>query len=278
MTVGIVGLGLIGGSLAKAYRRDGSHEILVFDIDKAVSEFAILSGVAVAALCGDNMGRCDVLFLATYPAAAAEFLRARASEIAAKTLVIDCLGTKREICELGFRLAAEHGFTFAGGHPMAGSQNSGYKHSSEDLFDGAPMVIVPPKYDDIELLDRIKTALAPARFGSVAVTTAEEHDEIIAFTSQLAHVVSNAYVKSPSAPKHKGFSAGSYRDLTRVAALSPDMWTQLFLENSDKLLGELEGMISELSKYRDAVSARDAKVLENLLREGSDRKREIDKA
>lgn len=277
MTVGIVGLGLVGGSLAKAYRRAGDHRILVLDIDKTTSAFAVLSGTADGELNDENIADCDVLLIATYPEGAADFLLKKAAEIGKKTLVIDCLGTKSEICALGFSLASKNGFTFVGGHPMAGTHNSGYKHSREDLFDGAPIVIVPPRFDDIELLDRVKSALVPVGFGSFSITTAREHDRLIAFTSQLAHVVSNAYIKSPTAVSHEGFSAGSYRDLTRVAQLAPAMWTQLFLQNADNLTHELDILIEELQKYRGAIDDGDAQRLEALLDEGRQRKKEIDR-
>ncbi|NMA37622.1 MAG: prephenate dehydrogenase/arogenate dehydrogenase family protein, partial [Papillibacter sp.] len=163
-----------------------------------------------------------------------------------------------------------------GGHPMAGTHRSGFGASTATLFDGACMVVVPKTYDDIRLLGRIKSLVLPAGFGSVSVTTAEKHDEIIAFTSQLAHVVSNAYIKSPTAGRHKGFSAGSYKDLTRVAWLDPDMWTALFLENRENLLSELDILIASLGKYREALAEGDGAALRRLLDEGRRRKEEID--
>ena len=276
MTVGIVGLGLIGGSLAKAYRRDGSVEILAYDIDKSILDFARLSGAVDGELSMENIGRCGLLLLATYPKAAEDYFRAAAPHIHRDTVVIDCLGTKRAICRVGFDLAEKYGFTYAGGHPMAGTHNSGFKYAREDLFDGAPMVIVPPRYDDMELLDAIKSLLAPVGFGAITVTTAEKHDEMIAFTSQLAHIVSNAYIKSPMAGSHKGFSAGSYKDLTRVAWLNPEMWTELFLENGDNVIRELDGLISSLVEYRAAIAANDHDALCRLLDEGRRKKEEID--
>ena len=191
-------------------------------------------------------------------------------------MVIDCCGTKRTVCDACFKIADENGFTFVGGHPMAGTQYSGFKFSKAELFYGAPMVIVPPRFDDMELLNRIKQLLAPLRFKSISVTTAACHDEMIAFTSQLAHVVSNAYIKSPQAREHKGFSAGSYKDLTRVAWLNPSMWTQLFMENSDNLLNELNGLIDRLTQYRDAIENQDEKLLWQLLEDGRRIKGEVD--
>ena len=191
-------------------------------------------------------------------------------------MVIDGCGTKQVVCEACFPLAEQYGITYLGGHPMAGSHFSGYAHAKADLYHGAPMVLVPPTFDDIELLSRAKELLSPAGFGHYSVTTAEKHDASIAFTSQLAHLVSNAYVKSPTALEHHGFSAGSYRDMTRVAWLNAPMWTELFLDNRDNLLRELDLLIENLGEYRDALERRDAGKLEQLLEEGKRRKEEVD--
>lgn len=275
MTVGIVGLGLIGGSFAKAYAEAGER-VLAFDADRGVLDFAIMCGAAEAELTAENAAGCDLILIAIYPEAAANWLRQMASHIGKKAVVMDCCGTKRKICATCFPIAEEHGITFLGAHPMAGNHNSGFKYARGNLFHGAPMVIVPPNFDDICLLDKVKTLLAPAGFGRFSVTTAEEHDEMIAFTSQLAHVVSNAYIKSPAAASHKGFSAGSYKDLTRVAWLNPAMWAELCLENSDHLLRELDGLVENLSAYRRAIAANDRAELERLLDEGRKRKEEVD--
>ena len=276
MVVGIVGLGLIGGSMAKAYKRSEGIKILGSNRNKTIEEFAILSGVVDEALNMDNISQCDLLLLTAYPQAAEAYLTEAAPYISKDTVVMDCLGTKRGICDMAFPLAEKYGFTFVGGHPMAGTHNSGFKNSKADMFDGAPMVIVPPKYDDMELLDNIKKLLEPVGFGSITVTTAEKHDEMIAFTSQMAHIVSNAYIKSPSAGGHKGFSAGSYKDLTRVAWLNPQMWAELFLENGDNLIKELDYLIEKLGEYRSAIEQKDSKTLIKILDEGRMRKKAID--
>lgn len=276
MTVGIVGLGLIGGSLAKAFKRREGIRVLAKDIDSVTLGFAQLTGDVDAELTDENLPDCELLLLCTYPAAAEDYLRRTAPLIPKTTVVIDCLGTKRRICALGFELAGQYGFTYVGGHPMAGTHNSGYKYAREDLFDGAPMVIVPPRYDDIEFLEHIKALLEPVGFGHITVTTAEKHDEMIGFTSQMAHIVSNAYIKSPTAGGHKGFSAGSYKDLTRVAWLKPEMWAELFLENGDNLLAELDFLIEKLGEYRAAIAGNDYETLVKILDEGRRRKKEID--
>ena len=276
MKIGIVGLGLIGGSLAKAYKKNSDHVILGYDKAPSVVEFARIYGAVDSAMDKNNLGECEALLIAVNPKDTVEFLNEHASLISPKTLVIDCCGTKRIVCGEGFRLAKEHGFIFIGGHPMAGTHKSGFANSSEDLFTGAPMVLVPHVFDDIQLLERAKKVLEPIGFGFLHVTTAEKHDNIVSFTSQLAHVVSNAYIKSPTAREHKGVSAGSYKDLTRVAWLDPGMWADLFINNKDNLLRELDFLISSLSKYRDALDEEDFPALRDLLLEGKKAKEEVD--
>lgn len=275
MTVGVLGLGLIGGSLARAYAKAG-HEVLAWDTDGQILSFAQLAGAVAAPLTDENIGRCALLLLAIYPGGSTSWLEEKAGLVSKDALVIDCCGIKREICSRCFPLAARYGFTFVGGHPMAGSHFSGFKYSRSNLFQGAPMVMVPPRFDDIDLLERVKKALAPCCFGSFSVTTAEDHDRMIAFTSQMPHIVSNAYVKSPTARNHKGFSAGSYKDLTRVAWLNPQMWAELFLENRDFVLQELESYIDSLRAYHQAIQDNDLETLTALLDEGRRRKEEID--
>ena len=275
MTAGIVGLGLIGGSLAKAYRAHGAR-VLAFDTDGAVLSFAQLDGTVDAVLTKENVSECDIVLIAVRPGAAISYLREAAPHIGARPVVIDCCGVKREVCETAFALAREHSFTFLGGHPMAGSHRAGYKNARANLFHAAPMVLVPPEGDDIALLARVKELLAPAEFGKFSVTTAEEHDRMIAFTSQLAHVVSNAYIKSPTAGSHKGFSAGSYKDMTRVAWLNPQMWAELFLENRDYLMQELSVLSENLAAYQKALETQDLAGLTKLLDDGKRRKEEVE--
>ena len=275
MTVGILGLGLIGGSLARAYALAG-HRVYAADTDESILAFAQLAGAVEQPLTPENLPACELVLLAIYPEGSAAWLAENARHISKNALVLDCCGVKRRICEACFPLAAEYGFTFLGGHPMAGTQFSGFKHSRADLFQGAPMVLVPPRFDDITLLDRANRALAPCGFGSFSVTTAEDHDRMIAFTSQVPHIISNAFIKSPTALEHEGFSAGSYRDLTRVAWLNPGMWAELFLENREYVLNELDILQRALSSYRDAVAAEDMEALTALLQEGKERKEQVD--
>ena len=275
MTVGIVGLGLIGGSFAKAYHATG-HTVLAFDIDRSTYDFAVLSGTVNGPLTDETLSTCDLILIAVIPSAAVGYLKQHAAHIGPKPVVIDCCGTKRVVCTACFPLAKQFGFTYLGGHPMAGTHNSGFKYATATMFHNAPMVLVPANHNDIELLSRVKELLAPAGFSRFSVTTAEQHDEMIAFTSQLAHVVSNAYIKSPTAGLHKGFSAGSYKDMTRVAWLAPKMWAELFLENKDFLMAELNTLIDNLRQYQDAMEHDDLPGLIQLLDDGRKRKEEVD--
>ena len=275
MNVGILGLGLIGGSLARAYALEG-HTVFAAEKDESMLSFAMLAGAVHGKLDDKTISQCDLILLAIYPGGSASWLEENAPLISKKALVLDCCGIKREICQRCFPVAEKYGFTFVGGHPMAGSQFSGFKYSRANLFEGQPMVLVPPVFDDISLLDRVKQALKPCRFGSFSVTTADKHDKMIAFTSQMPHILSNAFIKSPTAKAHKGFSAGSYKDLTRVAWLNPRMWAELFLENRDFVLEELDFYIRSLNNYREAIAAQDMPTLVSLLEEGKRRKEEVD--
>ena len=275
MIVGILGLGLIGGSLARAYAKNG-HTVYAAEKNETMLEFAQLAGVVHGTLDESTIPCCDLILPAVFTGASAEWLSENAKFICKDALVIDCCGVKQKICECGFALADQYGFTFIGGHPMAGSHFSGFKYSRSNLFQGAPMVLVPPRFDDPMLLERAKEALKPCNFGSFSVTTAQAHDAMIAFTSQMPHIVSNAYIKSPTAQSHKGFSAGSYKDLTRVAWLNPEMWAELFLSNKENILKELTFYIDSLTEYKNAISSGNESELIRILDEGRKRKEEVD--
>ena len=158
---------------------------------------------------------------------------------------------------------------------MGGTKDRGYKYSTSDMFYGCPMVVDPPRYDDIELYSRIKELLEPLKLGRYSITTAEDHDSMIAFTSQLSHVIASSYIKSPSAERQGGFSGGTYKDMTRVAYLNAPMWSEIFISNKDRLLAEIDSLIGNLNKYRDAISEEDVDTLRELLEDGSRRKEKL---
>lgn len=275
MLIGVVGLGLIGGSFAKAYTKAG-HQVLAMDIDESVIQYALMSGAIDGELKRDDLKDCDLILICTYAGAAVKFLEENGKYIGTKPIVIDCCGIKRIIVDKGMEIAKKYGFVYAGGHPMAGTQYSGIKYSKDDMYVGAPMVICPPNYDDIVLLEKIKKMLMPVGFAGITVTSADEHDEMIAYTSQLAHVVSNAYIKSPTVHRHNGMSAGSYKDMTRVAWLSPEMWTELCMCNRDNLINELDILSENLEKYRQALENEDSELLMKLFYEGKKMKEDVD--
>lgn len=275
MTVGIVGLGLIGGSFAKAYKEKG-HTVLAYNRNSSTLGFAELSGVVDAALDEENISSCDIVLVALYPDATIEYIKSMAPFFGTRPIVMDCSGIKEQVCAELFPVAKQYGFTFIGGHPMAGTHNSGFKYARANMYHNAPMVLCPPDFNDITVMSRAEELLAPCGFARYSFTSPEEHDRLIAFTSQLAHIVSNAYVKSPTSRSHKGFSAGSYKDLTRVAWLNPEMWAELFMDNKENLLFELNSIIDSLTQYKDAMVNDDLPGLIQLLDEGRKIKKEVD--
>ena len=274
MEIGIVGLGLIGGSLAIALSESGKHEVYGFDRNRSSVLAAKMVNAIKGELNDETIGECDVIFIALYPQATIDYVEANASKIKKGAIVTDCGGVKRMICAPCEKIAEENGFTFIGAHPMAGTQFSGFGHAKANLFKGATMILTPKDNTDIRILQSLRTVLDDAGFASVNLTSPEEHDKVIAFTSQLPHIISNAYVKSPEAIHQKGFSAGSYRDLTRVSKLNSTMWTELFFENSDNLTKEIDFLIEKLGEYSAALKAGDKEGLIALLDEGTDSKKQ----
>ncbi|MBE5946696.1 MAG: prephenate dehydrogenase [Lachnospiraceae bacterium] len=276
MTVGIVGLGLIGGSFAKAYSENDDHKVIAYDIDEQAMQAAYEQKLIDGKLDENNISSCDLVLVALYPQAAIDYIEKMAPRIGDKTMVIDCCGVKKFVCDKCFKIAKENSFTFIGGHPMAGRHFSGLEYSTKTMYNGASMVLVPENLNDTEVIDRAKKLLSPIKFGKFTICDAQRHDAMIAFTSQMAHVVSNAYVKSPTAKNHDGFSAGSYKDLTRVAWLNENMWTELFLENKECLVEELDYFIKSLTEYKTAMENDDAATLKKLLADGKKCKEDID--
>jgi len=246
--------------------------VLGYDIKESAYLAAKLVGAVNGELTADTVGECDILLVSLYPEAAVKYIEANSSLIKKGALVIDCCGVKRYICDL-IGTNADRDFVFIGGHPMAGTQQWGFEHSRATLFKNGSMILTPEDTTDIRELERTKAFFLELGFSDVVFTTAEEHDRRIAFTSQLPHVISNAYVKSPRAVDHRGFSAGSYRDLTRVSKLNVNMWTELFLENSDFLADEIDLLIENLKQYSVAVRNNDKERLSALLADGHESKK-----
>ncbi len=272
MKIGIVGLGLIGGSMAKSIKARTSHTIYGADINDETMLLARICGAIDGKLTEENIGECDVVLVGLCPQAAIDWVKEQAPRFSKDAIVIDLCGVKRVVVEELLPVAKEYGFTYIGGHPMAGKERGGFVSATDDLFVGASMILTPDETMDMATLDKVKALFLDAGFADMTFTTPEEHDRIIAFTSQLAHIVSSAYVKSPEAQKRRGFSAGSFKDMTRVARLDENMWTELFLDDADFLMAELDMLIEHLNEYAEALKEKDADTLRALLKDGREKK------
>ena len=272
MNVAIVGLGLIGGSMAKSIKNRTSHTVWGIDLNAETMTMARMCGAIDAPLTEENLPQADLILVAIRPGAAIEWVRQHAPQIAKSAILVDLCGVKRTVVAAIAPIAEERGFSYIGGHPMAGKERGGFTASAEDLYVGASMILTPDKRTDMRLLETLKAFFLDVGFAGLTFSTPEEHDRIIAFTSQLAHIASSAYVKSPEAQRRRGFSAGSFQDMTGVARLDEDMWTELFLADADYLTGELEVLVQHLNEYLDALKNRDAEQLRALLRDGREKK------
>ena len=272
MNVAIVGLGLIGGSMAKSIKNRTAHTVWGADLNSETMTMARMCGAIDAPLTEENLPQAELILVAIRPGAAIEWVRQHAPLISKSAILVDLCGVKRAVVASIAPVAEQYGFAYIGGHPMAGRERGGFTASTEDLYVGASMILTPDKRTDMRLLETLKAFFLDLGFAGLTFSTPEEHDRIIAFTSQLAHIVSSAYVKSPEAQRRRGFSAGSFQDMTRVARLDEDMWTELFLDDEDFLTKELDELIGHLTDYRNALQDRDAQRLHDLLKEGRELK------
>ena len=276
MKIGIVGLGLIGGSLAMSIRTHTEHTVFGYDIDPQVMLRARAAEAIHDGLTGDMLPGCDIVLVCLFPQLCADWIRDHADAFGKGALVIDCAGVKRCVSEQIAPLAAGRDWVYIGGHPMAGREFSGFTAARANLFENASMILCPPPEAPLEAREAAKAFFLESGFKSVRFCTPEAHDQMIAYTSQLAHIVSGAYVKNPLSREHKGFSAGSFLDMTRVARMNEVMWTELFLENGDLLLPALNDLIARLNEYREALSSKDPEKLLPVLREGRIAKEALD--
>lgn len=276
MTVGIIGLGLMGGSLAKAITFGTEHTVWGTNRSPEPVKKALFAGAIQKELKKEDLSLCDLVIVSLYPEATVNYIKENASLIKKGAIVMDVSGVKRYVCDALYDIARENGFVFLGAHPMAGYHFSGFDYSSAEMFNNASMILTPYEDTPKQAVETVKELFLKIGFTNIQIATPEEHDKIIAFTSQLAHVVSNAYVKSPEALLHKGFSAGSYKDLTRVAYLNENMWSELFLENRDNLIKEIDSIVNNLVQYKEALENNDREGLTDLLRDGRILKEKID--
>ncbi len=275
-TVGIVGLGLIGGSMAKAIRKFTKCEILGYDTDGSALSQALDEGVLSDVLTPEKLASCGLVIVALYPEAVVSYVTEHRDRFRKGGLVMDCGGVKGVVCQPLEEVASSSGFYFIGGHPMAGIERSGYRHAFPELFQRASLILTPYPDTPEECLDEIWQLAQQIGFRHLQLATPAQHDHIIAYTSQLAHVVSCAYVGSPSAPDFQGFSAGSFKDMTRVAKLNENMWTELFLENREALVREIDTLVEELAAFAYTIRRGDREQLHSMLQRARIIKETID--
>ena len=271
-TVGIVGLGLIGGSMARSVKKHTIATVYGHDISPEAMALATESGAIDAPLTRETLQECDLLLIAIAPRSLVKWVEDHADAIPTTTILVDLCGVKRYIYKHIAPIARKKGFLYVGGHPMAGKEVSGFANSDRELYRDASMILCPDETADDESIDTLKAFFLSLGFGEIVFSTPEEHDRIIAYTSQLAHAASSAYIKSPTSRQRMGFTAGSYKDMTRVARLDPEMWTQLFMVNRDHMIDELQELVDNLTGYLDALKADDPAQLKKLLEEGRDLK------
>lgn len=276
MKVGVVGLGLIGGSMAKAIHKKTEHTVVGWDASETVRLSAKLLEVADEFMIEGNPKDCDIVLIALYPHDTVAYIQDHAADFKKGAIVADCTGIKRIVCQNVQTIAEQNDFLFIGAHPMAGIERSGFNYSNEKIFEGATMILTPYTGTEIARVNELVTFFKSIGFARMQITTDVEHDKMIAYTSQLAHVVSSAYIKSELSPKFKGFSAGSFHDMTRVAKLNETMWTELFLENADFLADEIDDLVGRLQAYSKVIRSKDADTLKAMLREGKEKRLAVD--
>lgn len=271
MKVGVVGLGLIGGSMAKAVKKKTEHEVIGWDISETIRYSAVLMEAVHGFMEEGNPKDCDIVLIGLYPQMTVDYIKEHGKDFKKGAVVVDCAGVKRAVCRQVQSVAEENGFSFVGAHPMAGVERSGFTYSTADMFNGATLIVTPYTGTDIGMMNALSMFFKKLGFAKLKVATDAEHDKMIAYTSQLAHVVSSAYVKGALSSNFKDFSGGSFQDMTRVARLNENMWTELFLANGDNLANEIDGLIERMQAYSKAIRAEDADTLRQLLKEGREK-------
>lgn len=276
MKVGIIGLGLIGGSMAKAIKTKTEHQVFGWDASEKICSSAMLVGAVDGILENGHPTDCDLVIIAIYPGLTVEYIKKYAADFKKGSVVIDCAGVKQMVCEAAEPIAKENGFLFCGGHPMAGVERSGFTYSTADMFNNATMIVTPYTGTDIAPMNDLSIFFKKIGFAKMQVTTPEEHDQMIAYTSQLAHVVSSAYIKSSLSPNFKGFSAGSFHDMTRVAKMNETMWTELFLANNELLADEIDELVTRLQRFSSVIRDKHDVKLKAMLKDGKEKRLAVD--
>lgn len=267
MQILVVGMGLIGGSICKSIQAATDHTVFGCDVQQSVLEDAIADG-AIDGIGTMTDGTYDMIVLCLHQRIAIQMIQDALPQIPAGTILVDTCGLKgRMVRDLTYR-CQKAGVRYVGTHPMAGREQNGYYASIPDLFQNANLIVTPVDGTDEAALNTIEKLAKQMGFGRIVSATPMWHDNMIAYTSQLAHVVSSSYVKDFCMDDALSFSGGSFQDMTRVATMDESMWSALFLDNRDNLLYHLDLLIENLTDYREALKQRDEERLQYLIAEG----------
>ena len=267
MNIAVIGLGIIGGSFCKAIKKYTDHYVIGINRTAETAQKALEIGAIDEIGTNESLGKADIIILAMYPQADIDFIEKNGTHIKKGSIVTDASGIKSAICPKLKELSKKFGFVFIGSHPMAGKETNGFDVSDSELYKNASYIITPCGAEQ-KYVDVLSSLAKSIGFTTIKITNPEEHDRMIAFTSQLPHVLACAYVMSPCCPNHNGFSAGSYRDVSRVANINSKLWSELFLENKEPLIKELDILIENITAIINAVKSEDKKALADLLEKG----------
>lgn len=258
----------MGGSIAKALKKTNKYYVIGYNRTEEITKRALSDGAIDEIWDGVSPIDADITVLAVNPNVAFKLLETLPSLLKKGSILTDICGVKAEIVKMGEAVCKEKGIFFIGGHPMAGRERNGYDYSTEDLFFNRSYIFTETANSDKETLNKLSQLALDIGCSDVTITSPEYHDKMIAYTSQIPHILAGAYMNSPTSATHKGYSAGSYHDVSRVASVDENLWSQLFLSNKDNLLYEIDILIRNLQDYKEAVARNDQNRLSGIIKTG----------
>ncbi len=273
MKILVVGLGLIGGSICKALKKYTFHTVIGMNRNKEIERQA-LEDKSIDYIFTGDFTNVDLAIVCLYPEISEVWFRENAPKMSSGTLITDVCGIKGDFSEKMRRIAQDNDLEYIGIHPMAGKEFGGYVNSTPDLYLNANFIVTPFEDSTVKNTELLKNLALEIGAGKIVVTSPDNHDKMIAYTSQLAHIVSSAYVKSPELELECGFSGGSFQDMTRIATMNENMWTELFMQNRKNLQFELDTLINNLTKYKEALENQNTSAMLQLIKEGRELKEE----
>ena len=266
--IAVIGLGIMGGSIAKALKKSDKYYVIGYNRTEEITKRALSDGAIDEIWDGASPLDADITVLAVNPNVTFKLFETLPSLLKKGSILTDICGVKAEVVKTGEEVCKGKGIFFIGGHPMAGRERSGYDYSTEDLFFNRSYIFTETSNTDKEALNKLSAMALDIGCSDVTITSPEYHDKMIAYTSQIPHILAGAYMNSPTSATHKGYSAGSYHDVSRVASVDENLWSQLFLSNKDNLLYEIDILIRNLQDYKEAVARNDESRLSGIIKTG----------